>query len=67
MVFTYRTLLEDLTLNSVTPYQYYDAMGKLFGELERKLFIDLYKDLKKQYIQEYQITARQFNAIRISL
>ncbi len=73
MVFTYRTLLEDLTLNSVTPYQYYDAMGKLFGELERKLFIDLYKnglklkDLKKQYIQEHQITARQFNAIRISL
>lgn len=49
-----------------------DSYGKLFGIVERALFRDLQKSislntLKSSYILKYQITARHFNACRISL
>jgi len=66
MPVTYQTLIKE-------PVPYLNDMGKLFGMLERKLFVDSVvhnkpvKDIKRAYIQQYQITARQFNAINISL
>lgn len=67
-VFTYQTRLpsdpqKDLIL---------DAFGHLFGTIERKLFVDLTRphnlnSLKSSYLIKYGLTARQFNAIRISL
>jgi len=54
-------------------YPYFDAMVEYFGRLERKLFVDHYirgapvTELKKRYIKEYRITARQFNSLNNSL
>ena len=65
---TCRTKIKDRT-----PYPYFEAMGSMFGHLERKLFVDIYvrdepvKKAKKRYIKEYGITARQFNSLYNSL
>lgn len=54
-------------------YPYFDAMVEYFGRLERKLFVDHYirgapvTELKKRYIKEYRITARQFNSLNNNL
>ena len=49
-----------------------NSYASLYGKVERKLFVDLMqkKDLntlKKSYLTKYEITARQFNALRITL
>lgn len=68
MLATYQTRINDRT-----PYPYFYAMGEYFGRLERKLFVDYYihstpiTKLKKRYIKEHQITARQFNSLNNSL
>lgn len=55
------------------PYPYFDALGDYFGRLERKLYVDQYirgtplSGLKKRYIKEHRITARQFNSLNNSL
>jgi len=65
---TCRTKIEDRT-----PYPYFEVMGSMFGRLERKLFVDIYvrgepvKEAKKRYIEEYGVTARQFNSLNNSL
>jgi hypothetical protein len=63
---TYQTkIAEDLP--------YLDQYAQLFNRLERKLFVDLYirrkplTELKKYYIKNHQITARQFNALHANL
>ncbi|MBN2478907.1 MAG: hypothetical protein JXA94_01635, partial [Parachlamydiales bacterium] len=48
------------------------SCANLLSILERKLFSDLMKgkkinDLKKEYIKNHQITARQFNSIRFQI
>lgn len=66
--FTYQTrfLIEDKAEVILESY------AALYGKVERTLFSDLIqgKDLnflKKNYLVQYEITARQFNAIRIAL
>ncbi len=50
-----------------------DAFGELYGQILRKLYVDLYVRkhalnlLKSSYIVKYGITARHFNAIRYDL
>ena len=63
---TYQTRLPDSVKD------FCDAMGLLFGQIERDLFKDLSKekklnDLKKSYQIKYQINARQFNSIHLIL
>lgn len=63
---TYQTILPD----SVAPFC--EAMGKLFGKVERDLYKDLargekLKDLKRTYQVKYSINARQFNSIHANL
>jgi IS605 OrfB family transposase len=46
--------------------------SEFFSKLERKLFTDIIKgkninDLKKEYIKKQQITARQFNSMRLQI
>lgn len=46
--------------------------GSYFSRIKHKLYVDLIKNkdlnaLKKQYIKEYQITARQFNSCRMEV
>ena len=54
-------------------YPALDAMAELFGRIERCLFVDLYarggdpNELKSQYLKRFGITARMFNAIRVTL
>ncbi|MCL4439296.1 MAG: hypothetical protein M1609_01505 [Firmicutes bacterium] len=68
MLATYQTRIDDRT-----PYPYFEAMGEYFGHLERKLFVDCcihstpITKLKKRYIKEHRITARQFNSLNNSL
>src|SRR5215472_18488585 len=67
-IFTYQTRV------SVTPEQ--DQLlreyARRFGHIERTLFADLQKgkdanQLKTEYVSRFDITARQFNALRIQL
>lgn len=50
-----------------------DLFARLFGRLERKLYVDRVhrkieiNTLKSRYIAQYGISSRQFNALRISL
>lgn len=49
-----------------------DRYAQLYGQLERCLFADIQagidkNQLKREYLSRFQITARQFNAVRISL
>lgn len=50
-----------------------DSFAKLFGSVERKLYVDRVhldtniNELKSRYIAQYGITARQFNSMRISV
>jgi IS605 OrfB family transposase len=50
-----------------------DAYADLYGRVERSLFADLcagrqsINELKREYLKRFEITARQFNAIRIGL
>lgn len=49
-----------------------DSCAQLLSSIERQLFVDLTKgkapvDLKVEYIKKHQITARQFNALRIQV
>lgn len=68
MILSYQTKLPD--------YQEKEAilkkMASFLSSIERALFADYAKKknlsaLKTEYLKKYQITARQFNAIRISL
>lgn len=63
---TYQTRLPD----SVAPFC--EAIGKLFGKVERDLYKDLargekLKDLKRSYQIRFSINARQFNSIHANL
>lgn len=50
-----------------------DAFAQLFGRVERKLYVDLVhgdkplSQLKKDYLKKFNITARQFNSIKIEV
>ncbi|WP_245527883.1 Atg14 domain-containing protein [Ammonifex degensii] len=50
-------------------YPFLEACGEYFGRLERKLYVDYHikglrvKELKRKYIAEHGITARQFNSL----
>lgn len=63
---TFTTLIKDLPEPSVQAIESYAA---IYGRVERLLYADLIRgqesqsELKKRYIREHQITARQFNAI----
>ncbi len=54
-------------------YPVLDAIADLFGRVERYLFVALYvrggdlKELKSEYLKRFGITARMFNAIRVTL
>ena len=66
--FTYQARLK---VNSDTD-KILGNMSEYLSFIERKLFSDLMKgknirDLKKKYIKEYEITARQFNSCRCEL
>lgn len=67
-VFTYQTRLY------LAPDQEaaLDAYAELHGKVERCLFAAMKKehtitDLKKQFIRKFEITARQFNALRVGI
>ncbi|HUW65643.1 MAG TPA: transposase [Spirochaetia bacterium] len=63
---TYRTVISPVNDEA---YRYFEEMGRLFGSLERRLFVDWHvlggkwAELKKEYIVKYGITARQFNSL----
>src|SRR5580658_9186268 len=66
--FTYQTrlVIEESTAKIL------DDCAKTFSPIERRLFADISAgkiagDLKSEYLKEYQITARQFNAIRFQI
>jgi IS605 OrfB family transposase len=74
MLQTYQTKIRLTQLNNgLCSESYLEAFGKFFGVLERRLFHLLY--LKKQsaasaktsFCKTYQITARQYNSLRIQL
>lgn len=54
-------------------YPVLDAVAELLGRIERHLFVDLCvrgydpKELKRVYLKRFRITARMFNAIRVTL
>ncbi|MFJ5718346.1 hypothetical protein, partial [Neobacillus sp. NPDC093127] len=56
-----------------TSDMYLSEYGKFFGMLERKLFVQTHlkglpsASLKKTFLTQYGITARQFNSVRIQL
>ncbi|WP_245527877.1 hypothetical protein [Ammonifex degensii] len=61
---TYQTRIDDRE-----SYPFLEACGEYFGRLERKLYVDYHikglqvKELKRKYIAEHGITARQFNSL----
>ena len=66
--FSYQTRIS--TIDVVD--QQLDAYANLYGRIERNLFVDLIKphdlsSLKRYYLINYGITARQFNACRVAL
>jgi len=66
--FTYQTRI----VSNEIQKEVLGACGKLYGSIERHLFEDLNKDLpinslKSSYLIKYGITARQFNACRVSV
>lgn len=63
---TYQTKVPDCLTD------FCEAMGQLFGQVERHLYQDLeqgkkLKDLKREYQVDYRINARQFNSIHACL
>ncbi|MFJ5714164.1 IS200/IS605 family accessory protein TnpB-related protein [Neobacillus sp. NPDC093127] len=74
MIQTYQTKLSNIQLNhGRTSDMYLSEYGKFFGVLERKLFVQTHlkglpsASLKKTFLTQYGITARQFNSVRIQL
>lgn len=74
MLQTYQTKLKNIDLNNEqTSDLYLSEYGKFFGMLERKLFVQTHlkglpsSSLKKTFLTQYGITARQFNSVRIQL
>jgi hypothetical protein len=69
MMRTWQTRL-DLDIGSIASL---DAYAALYGQAERSLFAELAAgkksktELKREYLQKFGLTARQFNAIRIGL
>ena len=68
MKFTYQTRFEMDEISSTI----LDEYAQIFNQVERKLFADIAsgknsKDLKNSYLQLFQITARQYNAIRTQI
>ncbi len=66
--FTYQTRLDAGQFNA----KIFNEFAALFSHVERRLFADISKgkmaaDLKSEYLQKYQITARHFNAIRVQI
>jgi IS605 OrfB family transposase len=68
-VFTYQTrIVVDASVS-----QALDGYAALYGTVERRLFAALHKpnarliDLKREFLPQFGITARQFNAIRTGL
>ena len=74
MLQTYQTKLCNIHLNhEFTSDMYLREYAGFFGRLERKLFVQSHikgapsSNLKKIFMKEYDITARQFNSIRMQL
>lgn len=74
MLQTYQTKLSTIcTRNGWTSDMYLLEFTKFFGILERKLFLKTHiqgvapSSLKKSFLKEYGITARQFNSLRMQL
>ncbi len=65
---TYRAKVPDSGI-----YPILDAMAALYGRAERALFVDLHvrcralSECKREYIRNFGLTARQFNAVRANL
>lgn len=61
---TYQTRIDDRE-----SYPFFEAVGEYFGRLKRKLYVDYHikglqvRELKRRYIAEHGITARQFNSL----
>ncbi len=56
-----------------TVYPVFDAIAHLYGRVERRLYVDLHVHggspgaLKREYLARYGLTARQFNAVAVTL
>ena len=67
-IFTYQTRL----VLDAAQSEALDAYASLYGKVERSLFAAMQtdaslNDLKRTFLQRFGITARQFNAVRVSL
>ncbi|WP_462408654.1 IS200/IS605 family accessory protein TnpB-related protein [Neobacillus sp. Marseille-QA0830] len=74
MLQTYQTKLPNIPLDNVlSSEQYLQEYAAYFGKLERKLFVQSHikgassSSLKKTFMKQYGITARQFNSLRMQL
>lgn len=70
MQLTYQTRIQD---RDILVYNYLEDYAEYFSILQRKLFYEYYikglslNELKKKYIAEHELTARQFNSLRSDL
>ena len=68
MQVTFESKVKDVSLDPL-----FDRMAALYSRVERSLYVDLYgrglkiKDLKRQHIPKFGITARQSGAIAVGL
>ncbi|MGJ7922601.1 IS200/IS605 family accessory protein TnpB-related protein [Neobacillus sp. LXY-4] len=74
MLQTYQTKLPDIPLhNGLSSNKYLQKYAAYFSRLERKLFVQSHikgvtsSSLKKTFLQQYGMTARQFNSLRMQL
>lgn len=74
MLQTYQSKLPNIPLdNGLSADQYLQEYAAYFGMLERKLFVQSHikgadsSSLKKSFMKEFGITARQFNSLRMQL
>ena len=73
LVATYQTRISDYgDMDRLEGDAALSAYGELYGQVQRKLFADVAAGrsavlLKNDYIREYGIPARMFNAVRVSL
>jgi IS605 OrfB family transposase len=74
MLQTYQMKLKDIPLHNVlSTDRYLHEYAEYFGTLERRLFVQSHikgaasSSLKKTFLKQYGLTARQFNSLRMQL
>ena len=74
MLQTYQTKLMNIPLpNELSSDMYLHEYAEYFSRLERKLFVQSHikgvssSSLKKTFLKQFGITARQFNSLRMQL